>query len=116
MVLSIQEEDIRLLVQMGFTETQAKLYLALINIGKTDVKTLAKQAKVPRQAAYRTLGELQEKGVVERIISLPQEYKAIPPQDGLTIMIKLKEHEYAEIVEKAGRFLVKFEGQKEHQT
>ena len=35
MVLAFQEEGIRLLIQMGFTETQAKLYLALLNIGKT---------------------------------------------------------------------------------
>ncbi len=111
--LPIQEEGIRLLTQMGFTEAQAKLYLALIITGKTDVKTLAKQAVVPRQAVYRTLGELHEKGIVERIISLPQEYKAIPLQDGLEIMIAEKANDYTKILEQAKEFLFKFEAQQE---
>jgi len=115
MVLAFQEEGIRLLIQMGFTETQAKLYLALLTIGKTDVKTLSKQANVPRQAAYRTLGELQEKGIVEKIISLPQEYQAVPLQDGLTIMISSKANEYAKVIDKAKEFLLKFEAQKQDQ-
>ena len=115
MVIALQEEGIRLLIHMGFTETQAKLYLALLTIGKTDVKTLSKQANVPRQAAYRTLGELQEKGIVEKIISLPHEYQAIPLQDGLTIMINSKANEYAKIIEKAKEFLLKFEAQNQTQ-
>ncbi len=41
------DEDIRSLTQIGFTEAQAKLYLALLSIGKTDAKNLAKQANVP---------------------------------------------------------------------
>jgi HTH-type transcriptional regulator, sugar sensing transcriptional regulator len=111
--LPLQAEGIQLLTQMGFTETQAKLYLALIITGKTDVKTLAKQAIVPRQAVYRTLGELYEKGIVERIISMPQEYKAIPLQDGLEIMISQKANDYVKILEQAKEFLSKFEAQEE---
>ncbi|NLF88425.1 TrmB family transcriptional regulator, partial [Candidatus Bathyarchaeota archaeon] len=104
-----QEEDIRLLIQVGFTEAQAKLYLALLSIGQTDVKNLSKQANVPRQAAYRTLGELQERGLVERIIALPQEYKAIPIHDGLAIMISSKANEYARILDDAKEFMLRFE-------
>ncbi len=110
-----QHEDIRLLTQIGFTETQAKLYLALLSIGKTDAKNLSKQANVPRQAAYRTLGELQEKGLVERRISLPQEYKAVPLQDGLAIMISSKANEYATILDDAKEFLLRYDAQKEHE-
>jgi sugar-specific transcriptional regulator TrmB len=108
-----QEEDIRSLTQIGFTEAQAKLYLALLTIGKTDAKTLAKQANVPRQAAYRTLGELHEKGLVERIISLPQEYRAIPLRDGLAVMIRLKANEYTHIMENAKEFLYRYDTQQE---
>jgi HTH-type transcriptional regulator, sugar sensing transcriptional regulator len=109
----LQEEDIRSLTQIGFTEAQAKLYLALLTIGKTDAKTLAKQAGVPRQAAYRTLGELQEKGIVERIISLPQEYRAIPLRDGLAVMIRYKANEYTQIMENAKEFLYRYDLQQE---
>jgi sugar-specific transcriptional regulator TrmB len=112
----LQEEDIRSLTQIGFTEAQAKLYLVLLTIGKTYAKTLAKQANVPRQAAYRTLGELQEKGLVERIISLPQEYRAIPLRDGLAVMIRHKANEYTQIMENAKEFLYRYDIQQEETT
>jgi HTH-type transcriptional regulator, sugar sensing transcriptional regulator len=107
------DDDIRSLTQIGFTEAQAKLYLALLSIGKTDAKNLSKQADVPRQAAYRTLGELQEKGLVERIISLPQEYRAIPLHDGLAVMIRLKAKEYTQIMDNAKEFLQRYNVQQE---
>jgi sugar-specific transcriptional regulator TrmB len=111
MVLALQEDSQRLLVQVGFTETQAKLYLALSTVEQTDAKNLAKLANVPRQATYRTLGELQEKGIVEKIIAIPQQYRAIPLQDGLAIMISVKANEYSKIAQKAEEFLQRYEAQ-----
>jgi len=111
MIVSLQEDNLKLLMQVGFTEAQAKIYLTLCSMGQTDAKTLAKQATIPRQAAYRTLGELQEKGIVEKIIAIPQEYRAIPIQDGLSIMIGYKAKEYANITEKAEEFLGRYEEQ-----
>jgi sugar-specific transcriptional regulator TrmB len=85
--------------------------MALCSTGQTDAKTLAKQAKTPRQAAYRTLGELQQKGMVEKIIAIPQQYRAIPLHDGLSIMISAKAKEYASIAEKAQEFIQRYEVQ-----
>jgi sugar-specific transcriptional regulator TrmB len=107
------EDDLRVLTEIGFTKAQAKLYLTLIRTGKMDAKTLAKQAMVPRQAVYRTLGELQNRGIVEKIIALPQEYKAVPIQDGLSIMLSAKAKEYTSILEKTEEFLSKFDAEKE---
>jgi len=64
---NLQQEGISLLVELGFTRTQAKLYLTLLNLGKTDATVLAKQTNVLRQATYRVLDELQQQGVVEKI-------------------------------------------------
>jgi Predicted transcriptional regulators len=80
-------------------------------MGQTDAKSLAKQANTPRQAAYRTLGELQQKGIIEKIIAIPQQYRAIPIHDGLSIMIKAKAQEYASIAEKAKEFIQRYEVQ-----
>jgi sugar-specific transcriptional regulator TrmB len=114
--LLLQEEDIQLLVQIGFTAAQAKVYLSLLKTGKTDVKTLSKYANVPRQATYRTLGELQEKGICERILALPQEYEALPIQDGLSIMLNSKANEYSRILEKSRKFILKFNMQKKREA
>jgi sugar-specific transcriptional regulator TrmB len=99
------QEYIQLLHRIGFTITQAKLYLTLLRIGKVDVKTLAKNANVPRQEIYRTLGELQEKGLCIKTLSQPLGYEAISIKDGLRIMLDLKADEYARISEKAEKLL-----------
>ena len=109
----LQDGDIEFLIQIGFTVTQAKLYLALLKLGRTDAKTLSNYSKVPRQATYRTLGELQEKGICERIVAMPQEYEAIPLQDGLSLMINEKANEYAIMLQKAREFLLKVNVAKE---
>jgi len=111
MIVSLEEDSVKLLMQVGFTEAQAKIYLTLCSMGQTDAKTLAKQASIPRQAVYRTLDELHEKGIVEKIIAIPQEYRAIPLHDGLSIMIGYKAKEYANIAEKAKEFLGRYEEQ-----
>jgi sugar-specific transcriptional regulator TrmB len=114
--LLIQENAIQLLTQIGFTKTQAQLYLTLIDTGKTDVKNLSRHSNLPRQTIYRTLNELQEKGVVERIISLPQEYKAISPPEGLSTILSAKANEYNAVIEKTKNFLLKFGEQGNIQT
>jgi HTH-type transcriptional regulator, sugar sensing transcriptional regulator len=111
MVISLQGDSLKLLEQVGFTETQARIYMTLCSMGQTDAKTLAKHASTPRQAAYRTLGELQQKGIVEKIIAIPQQYRAIPIHDGLSIMISAKAKEYASLAAKAQEFIQRYEVQ-----
>lgn len=103
----LQDGDIEFLIQAGFTATQAKLYLSLLKLGRTDAKKLSNYAKVPRQATYRTLSELQEKGICERIVAMPQEYEATPIQDGLSIILNEKANEYSRMLQKAKDFLLK---------
>ena len=62
----LAEEDIQFLTDIGFTKTQAKLYLTLIKLGQTDGNSLGKSAEVPRQIVYRTLDELQNMGLIEK--------------------------------------------------
>lgn len=102
-----KDEDIRFLRQIGFTATQGKLYLALLKIGRTDAKTLSDYTKVPRQATYRALDELLEKGICERIVAFPQEYEAVSLQDGLSLMINKKINEHAQMLQQAKDFLLK---------
>jgi sugar-specific transcriptional regulator TrmB len=104
----VEEGDIGFLIQVGLTETQAKLYLALHKSGKANVKTLQKTTKVPRQAIYRAIDELHEKGFVEKEIGLPNYFKATPIQLAMHFLVKQKMDECGEIVEKAKVFLKKF--------
>jgi sugar-specific transcriptional regulator TrmB len=49
------------------------------------------------------LNELQEKGLVEKTISKPADFKAVPIQEGLEILLSRKNKEYEEIEETTKR-------------
>jgi sugar-specific transcriptional regulator TrmB len=111
----IKEEYLKLLLESGFTKTQSKLYLTLVQMGATDVKALSKQTDVPRQEIYRALNQLQEGGYVERIISMPMKYKAISFRDLLSVVQNVKTNEYKKSLERTQFFLERIEENKQEQ-
>ena len=103
-----QEETVQTLVNLGLTVLQAKVYVALAKLGASTGRTTAKEAKVASQDVYRVLIELQEKGLVEKIIARPNKYRPIPLQDGFSVLLKHKAYEYKEIEKKTAEILDRF--------
>jgi sugar-specific transcriptional regulator TrmB len=110
----IRAEDTHVLTMLGLTSSQAKLYLIMLKIGRADVKTVARHSGVARQEIYRILCELQESGLVEKIIAKPYLFEAIPLQDGLSILLTRKAEDYNEAREKTKSLLQKFESKAEN--
>ena len=101
----ITDEDTQLLTEIGFTETQAKVYLTLFKIGETDARTLSKKTGIPKPEIYRTVRELQKKSLVEKEIASPSKYIATPVHLGLQILMTKKFQKCYEIQKKMKRFL-----------
>ena len=106
--MTVEQSDVIALMEIGFTKTQAKLYLTLLKLGITDTPSLSKKTGVPSQVTYRTLGELQQKGLVEKIIGIPQKYRAAPFSDGLSVMVNAKAKDYENAIEKSKELLQRF--------
>jgi len=92
-----REETVQTLVDLGLTVLQARVYLALARLGPSTVTKAAKEAVVARQDVYRVLAGLQEKGLVEKIISKPNKYKPIQLKEGLTILLNRRDMQTTEI-------------------
>ena len=102
----IQEEDAQILKQLGFSISQAKVYFALLSLGKSNGKTIWQYSGVARQDIYRILLELQEMGFIEKRLDIkPAEYEAISIQDGLSSLLTHKIQEYKEIEQKTVNLL-----------
>ncbi len=90
-----QEEAIKAL---GFSEKEAKVYLALLEVGIGSAVSVARKAGVKRPTAYIILDELIMKGAA---FTVPQSkkklYRAVPPQNIFEL--------YEEKFEKAKRIL-----------
>jgi sugar-specific transcriptional regulator TrmB len=85
-LLSLNEIDA--LTDFGLTATQAKAYLCLNFIGPSNASNLAKYSKIPRQDIYRVLNELFEIGIIEKVVKMPNEFKAIPTDKCIALLVK----------------------------
>lgn len=82
------DEVVETLINLGLTVLQAKVYVALVKLGTSTSRSTAKEAKVASQDVYRILSELQETGLVEKIIAKPNMYHAMPLTKGLSMLLQ----------------------------
>jgi sugar-specific transcriptional regulator TrmB len=75
--MSISEVSGRL-KEFGFTEFEAEIYVFLSALGPTPARVVARRFSISRMKAYRTLKELEERGMVNRIMGRPYKFVAEP--------------------------------------
>lgn len=68
---------------IGFSEYEAKAYLALLKLGEATGYEIAKNSGIPRSMVYQTLKKLREKGAVQEIQGDPVKYLAESPLEYL---------------------------------
>ncbi len=88
---------LKVLIDLGLTRVQARVYLALVESGPSKISAISKISKVARPEIYRNLSELQELGLVERIIETPLEYRAIPMSEGLSLLLETETGRYERV-------------------
>lgn len=89
--------EIQVLVDLGLTLKQARVYWALINSECLGTLEISKRSNVARSDVYAALEKLQQLGLTEKIIKTPSEYKATPINEGLSILLKMKTDQYDKI-------------------
>ena len=99
------EKNVQSLKGLGLTVSQAKVYLAILKLEKATAKTLSNCSKVARAEAYRVLAELEEEGLVEKIIATPTEFKTSPIEDCVRILIERQKTEISKHEKEAAELL-----------
>lgn len=93
------ENRIQCLTKLGLTYTQARIYTLLESFDKSQAKTLTYLSKLPRQDVYKTLDELYELGFIEKELTKPVTFRAIPAKKCLSILIQNRKNKIIEIEE-----------------
>lgn len=75
--MSISEISGRL-KEFGFTENEAEVYVFIAAMGPTPARVVARRYNISRMKAYRTLNELEERGIVYRVMGRPYKFVAEP--------------------------------------
>jgi len=82
------EKDAGMLCDFGLTPNQAKVYLAIVQLGIAPVGRVSKVSKVRREDVYRILPKLERMGLTEKILGTPVKIRATPMEEALSILIK----------------------------
>ncbi|MFH1711665.1 MAG: helix-turn-helix domain-containing protein [Patescibacteria group bacterium] len=53
----------KVLIELGLTETESRVYLSMLKLGPASVQNIAKEANISRTAAYEIIGSLGEKSL-----------------------------------------------------
>lgn len=99
------DENIKVMIDFGLTKTQARSYLALLDLGTASVKEVAKFSSVARPDTYRALADLQDLGLVEKIVTFPTRFKPLPVADAVSMLILRRNKETVEL-SKRGNTLI----------
>jgi CRP-like cAMP-binding protein len=80
--MELRDECVQTLTLLGLSFNQARVYIALAQSPMSNAQSISMVSKVAREHVYRTMNSLQKLGLVEKIITIPTKYKAIPIHDG----------------------------------
>ncbi|MGB9854089.1 MAG: TrmB family transcriptional regulator [Candidatus Bathyarchaeales archaeon] len=101
------DECIQILMDLGLTYLQAKIYLTLSQLGKATIKTISKNANVARQDVYRIMPALEKLDLAEKIVATPTMYKATPIKEGIYFLLQRKTKQYKELTKKTVKLIEK---------
>ena len=96
-MLELEFSELQVLIDLGLTLKQARVYRALARSGSLRVSTISKISKVARPDVYVILPKLQELGLVEEIIETPFKYKATPMNESLTLLLDRRREQYEKL-------------------
>jgi sugar-specific transcriptional regulator TrmB len=103
------EEEIQALTKLGLTKSQAKVYYSLLTLRKeANASTLWKASQLARQDIYRILSELQQMGLIEKILSTPTTYRPAEMETNILNLIERKNLEISAMAQEAKNLIQKF--------
>lgn len=87
-----------ILQEVGLTERESKVYIALLELGSTTTGPLIKKSEVPNSKIYEILENLQNKGLASWITKGKTKYFQASPPKQLLNLLKDKERKIQEIL------------------
>ena len=108
MELEFKEESLQLMTSLGLSVLEAKVYLALAKMGKAPAKTISKASRVSQPDVYRVLSKLENHGLVEREVAIPNQFRATTMDEGLALLLQRRDNQSSMLHKKATELLQDF--------
>jgi sugar-specific transcriptional regulator TrmB len=107
--VSLNQHAEKVLQELGLTFSQAKLFVALVKLPQcATANAISSFSNVARQDVYQLMEELQEIGLVEKIVSTPTKFKAVSIKDATSFLVKKRKEKTRSLVEESTALLANF--------
>ncbi len=98
------------LIEIGLSEKEAQVYLALLEVDSDSVSDIAKKTKINRTTVYPVLESLEEKKLVKEVsVKGKTEYMAESPER-LETYVEKRKAEFNELENKTHKMIPQFKG------
>ncbi|MGD6810124.1 MAG: TrmB family transcriptional regulator [Candidatus Bathyarchaeia archaeon] len=104
-----QQTDAKVLTQLGLTISQAQVYLTITKLGTATAKTVATLNSLDRANVYRVLLALQKLNLIEKMLTAPINFKALPIKEGIQMLLENRQKEQQEIESKTKELIEKYQ-------
>ena len=84
---------LKVLGNLGLSQTDAHVYIYLATNGPNKARTIVDYLKVNKGQVYKSLSRLQNKGVTIASNERPIEFSAVPFEDVLDMLMKIKKEQ-----------------------
>lgn len=81
---------VEVLVGLGLSGRQARVYLALLRTGVANAKAISSASQVNRQDIHRVINSLQLIGLINRRLTHPSTFQAAPIDEVLKVLVEQK--------------------------
>lgn len=85
-----EETEIKVLMNLGCSLSQSRVYLALAKLGTAQIALISKATGIHRENLYEILKSMIEKGLVEKETGVPTKYRIVPPDEALSLLVTSK--------------------------
>jgi HTH-type transcriptional regulator, sugar sensing transcriptional regulator len=93
------ERVLKILVNLGLTSTEAKVYIYMAKMDPQNANDIANRLRITKQQLYPILHSLQEKGIVDNISKHPALFSALTLEKLLDLLVKKTENQAQNIKE-----------------
>lgn len=105
MVTDLRKEALETLMELGLTDLEAKVYLALVQRGNSKAAEICRLAKITRTDIYRVLSELADLGLVEKTLTKPLLFNSTPLRKGIALLLERREKKTANLKTKIEKII-----------
>lgn len=99
------ERVFKALVSLGLSQLDARVYIFLATKGSKKARKVAATLEINRQQVYRIMKRLQNRGIIIVKNEHPAEFSALPFEEALNLLMKVKEKKAQALQEEKEKLL-----------